>query len=63
MSGSAPQQLDVSANYNGLAIGTYTGRITVTSPGVQGSPHTITVTLTFESVPNLKYLYLPLVLK
>lgn len=62
-SGAAPQQLDVSADFTGLALGTYTGHITVTSPGVSGSPHTITVTLNFESVPNLKRLYLPLILK
>jgi ligand-binding sensor domain-containing protein/thiamine phosphate synthase YjbQ (UPF0047 family) len=62
-SGSAPQQLDVSADFTGLALGTYTGHITVTSPGVSGSPHTITVTLNFESVPNLTYLYLPLLMR
>ncbi len=62
-SGAAPQQLDVSADFTGLALGTYTGHITVTSPGVSGSPHTITVTLNYESVPNLMYLYLPLLMR
>ncbi len=61
MSGAAPQQLDVSANYNGLALGTYTGHITVTAPGVIASPQSITVTLHYESVPNLTYVYLPLI--
>lgn len=45
-SGSAPQNLQISANISGLAQGTYTGHITVTSTGVQGSPATVTVTLT-----------------
>ncbi|HVJ09778.1 MAG TPA: N,N-dimethylformamidase beta subunit family domain-containing protein [Acidisarcina sp.] len=43
--GSAPQQLQVSATINGLAIGSYTGHITITSAGVQGSPAVLTVTL------------------
>ena len=44
-SGSAPQQLQISTNISGLALGTYTGHVTVTATGVQGSPATITVTL------------------
>jgi hypothetical protein len=55
--------LNVNTNFTGLALGTYTGQITVTAPGITGSPQAITVTLNFESVPNLKYVYLPLVLK
>ena len=61
-SGAAPQELIVSANHSGLAIGTYQGHVTVTSPGVNGSPQTITVTLTINSIPNYT-VYLPLVLK
>jgi len=52
----------VSANHSGLPIGTYHGHVTVTSPGVSGSPQMITVTLTIESIPNYT-VYLPLVLK
>jgi ligand-binding sensor domain-containing protein len=61
-SGAAPQELTVSANHSGLSIGTYQGHITVTSPGVSGSPHMITVTLTINSIPNYT-VYLPLVLR
>jgi ligand-binding sensor domain-containing protein len=61
-SGAAPLALFVSANHSGLAIGTYQGHITVTAPGVSGSPQMITVTLTINSVPNYT-VYLPLVLK
>jgi hypothetical protein len=61
-SGAAPQELIVSANHSGLAIGTYQGHVTVTSPGVSGSPHTITVTLKIDSIPNYT-VHLPLVLK
>jgi len=62
-SGAAPQQLNVYTNFAGLALGTYTGHITVTAPGVTASPQVITVTLNFESMPNLKHVYLPLVMK
>ena len=44
-SGTAPQALQLSASINGLALGTYIGHVTVTSPGSSGSPATITVTL------------------
>ncbi len=49
VSGSAPQALQVSASITGLAAGTYTGHITVTSTGTQGSPAVVTVTLTVSS--------------
>jgi hypothetical protein len=42
--GTAPQTLQVSASPAGLAVGTYTGHVTVTAAGVQGSPATVTVT-------------------
>ena len=44
-SGSAPQTLQVSTNIAGLTLGAYTGHITITSSGTQGSPASITVTL------------------
>lgn len=44
-SGTAPQTLTVSTAISGLAVGTYTGHITVTSAGVAGSPFSLTVTL------------------
>jgi ligand-binding sensor domain-containing protein len=62
-SGAAPQELTVWPNYYGMAIGTYQGHVTVTSPGISGSPRMITVTLNIEALPNLSYVYLPLVLK
>ncbi|HTP09352.1 MAG TPA: hypothetical protein VMP08_13945, partial [Anaerolineae bacterium] len=62
-SGAAPQQLNVNTTIAGLTPGTYTGHITVTAPGITGSPQTITVTLNLESIPNLSYVYLPLVLR
>ncbi|HLH08324.1 MAG TPA: N,N-dimethylformamidase beta subunit family domain-containing protein [Terriglobales bacterium] len=43
--GTAPQQLQISANTSGLAIGTYTGHITITASGAQNSPTTVTVVL------------------
>ena len=45
-SGTAPQSLQVSASASGLAMGTYTGHITVTSPGSQGSPVVLNASLT-----------------
>ena len=50
-SGAAPQLVGVAADPTGLAAGTYTGHITVTSPGVSGSPKTVTVTLTVGERP------------
>jgi outer membrane protein assembly factor BamB len=49
-SGSAPQNLQIGANVGGLAQGTYTGHITITSVGAQGSPAVVTVTLTISPV-------------
>jgi hypothetical protein len=49
-SGTAPQPLQVSVSVGGLGAGTYTGHITVTAPGVQGSPAVVTVTLTVGAV-------------
>ncbi len=49
--GSAPQSVSVSASPAGLAVGTYTGHVTVTASGAQGSPAVIPVTLTVSSSP------------
>ena len=51
VSGVAPQALQVTANSNGLAQGTSTGHITVTSAGSQGSPATVTVNFTVQPPP------------
>jgi len=53
ISGNTPQALTVGVNVNGLAQGTYTGHITVTSSGAQGSPATITVTFAVTTVSTL----------
>lgn len=42
--GTAPQALQISASLGTLTSGTYTGHITVTAAGAQGSPAIITVT-------------------
>jgi outer membrane protein assembly factor BamB len=44
--GTAPQSLTVSAKVGTLTAATYTGHVTVTATGVQGSPATVTVTFT-----------------
>lgn len=49
--GSAPQTLTVSASLTGLAAGTYTGNVTVTAAGVQGSPKTVPVTFAVAAAP------------
>jgi beta-glucanase (GH16 family) len=50
-SGTAPQILTVSANVSGMAAGTYTGHVTLTDTGAQGSPGTVTVTFTVATPP------------
>ncbi len=48
-SGSCSTEIDnvtVSCNITGLAVGTYTDNITVTAPGAVGSPRIVPVTLT-----------------
>lgn len=45
-SGSTPATLNVSADIAGLTANTYTGSVTITSPGAGGSPKVIGVTLT-----------------
>ena len=48
-SGTAPSTVNASININGLSAGTYTGQITVSSSGAEGSPKTVAVTLVVES--------------
>jgi hypothetical protein len=45
-SGQAPSNLQISASVSGLALGAYTGHITVTASGALGSPAVVTVSLT-----------------
>ena len=52
LGGSAPQSLLVTVSITGLAAGTYTGQVTVTSSGAQGSPFVIPVTLTVNAAPQ-----------
>jgi len=47
-SGTAPQNLQVSATTGSLTAGTYTGHVTVTGAGAQGSPAIATVTFTIS---------------
>lgn len=48
-SGTAPQTVSIGASIAGLSAGTYTGHVTVTSTGAQGSPQVIPVTLTIST--------------
>ena len=49
--GSAPRDLSVAVNTAGLAAGTHTATVRVESPGVDGSPRLIPVTLTLAPAP------------
>jgi hypothetical protein len=51
--GDTPQALTVAVNTSGLAPGSYTGHLTVTSSATQDLPTTITVTLVLTAVPTL----------
>ena len=51
-SGSGAANLQVSTSLSGLAVGTYTGTITVTAPGAAGSPRTVAVTLTVAAAAD-----------
>jgi hypothetical protein len=42
--GNTPQGVSVSADANGLAVGTYSGTVTIASTGASNSPQTIDVT-------------------
>src|SRR4029077_20335378 len=45
-SGSSGSSVSVSVNPSGLAAGTYSGNVTITSSGASNSPKSIPVTLT-----------------
>ncbi|MHB1020784.1 MAG: BACON domain-containing protein [Acidobacteriaceae bacterium] len=49
-SGTAPSVLNVSINASGLMPGTYSGAITVSSSGANGSPQSIPVTLSMTGI-------------
>ncbi len=49
--GSAPQTLQISASLGSLTTASYTGHITVTATGAQGSPATLTVTFDVAGPP------------
>ena len=51
--GTTPSNVSVSVNPAGLAAGTYTGTVSVTSSGASNSPQNVAVTLTVTSPPNL----------
>ena len=48
VSTTAPASLQVAASAAGLAVGVYTGHVTISAIGVQGSPQVITVTFTIS---------------
>src|SRR5580700_5397712 len=52
-SGATPATLMVSVNTAGLAVGLYSGMVTVTDPSAGNSPLTVTVTLNVTAPPNL----------
>ncbi len=52
-SGSAPRAVTVTPSPAGLSPGIYTGAVTVTATGVDGSPVTVPVTLTVPAPPEL----------
>jgi glucose/arabinose dehydrogenase len=49
--GSAPRTVSVTPSTAGLAPGVHTGKVTVSSPGVTGSPKTVDVTFTVAEAP------------
>ena len=50
--GTAPQSVQVSVALGALAVNVYTGHVTVTAAGVEGSPATITVTFVVAQAPS-----------
>jgi hypothetical protein len=50
-SGAAPGTVTAKVTSNGLAAGTYTGSITITAAGADGSPRVVPVTLTVNPAP------------
>ncbi len=52
-SGTAPSSLSIGASLSGLAVGTYTGSVTVNAPGALATPQPITVTLNVRAQPAI----------
>jgi hypothetical protein len=52
-SGNTPGNVSVSVNPSGLAVGTYTGNVTITSASASNSPKTVGVTLNVTAAPTL----------
>jgi hypothetical protein len=50
-SGTTPASLSVAVNPSGLAVGTFSGTISVAASGVSNSPRTVPVTLTVTAGP------------
>ncbi len=50
-SGSTPQTISVTANPQGLAVGNYSGSVSISAPGVLTTPLSIPVSLTVSSPP------------
>jgi hypothetical protein len=53
LSGSMPADLTVQTVVTGLSVGTHQGTVTVSSPGVTGSPVTVAVVLTISDSQQL----------
>ena len=53
--GTAPNAIQVTATLGTLTTANYTGHITVTAPGVQGSPATITVTFNVGGATSVEH--------
>ncbi|HEY3457356.1 MAG TPA: hypothetical protein VGK64_22440 [Bryobacteraceae bacterium] len=52
-SGTTPAGLGLAVATGGLSAGTYTDTVTISAPGADGSPQTVTVTLTLTAPPVL----------
>ncbi len=65
--GTAPSELQITADPSGLSPGEYFGTLTVNAPGTAGSPHVINVFLrVYDANGNgtvTTYLYLPVVVR
>ena len=57
VSGSGAGNVDVSVDAAGLAVGSYTGTVTVVAPGAVGSPRAIPVTLTVLPVGAERFVF------
>jgi hypothetical protein len=53
-SGTAPHNLEITANAAGLALGEYTGQVTIDAPDALGSPEVIRVNLLVQAEPPTK---------